>query len=182
MHAALASSLASIVLTGLSSARAHHRRGSVLWPTVAWLVPGLLLGGWLGSGLAVRLDAAWLKLFIAAYCGLAAVQMALDLKPKASWDGSVISLLNYPEIDYQDQFYYATPKSMAKKPKSLDEVDPKLLATYEKLGVPLHERARLAGVFLCSSGHLSSFGVCVCRLRLRLPAALLGSKERPCFL
>ena len=78
VHVALATALASIVLTGLSSARAHHRRGSVLWPTVAWLVPGLLLGGWLGSGLAVLLDDTWLKLFIAAYCGLAAVQMALD--------------------------------------------------------------------------------------------------------
>ena len=47
MHAALASSLASIVLTAASSARAHARRGSVLWPTVAWMVPGLLLGAWL---------------------------------------------------------------------------------------------------------------------------------------
>jgi uncharacterized membrane protein YfcA len=56
MHAALASSLASIVLTATSSAYSHHRRGSVLWPTVAWMVPGLLLGGWLGSGLAVYLD------------------------------------------------------------------------------------------------------------------------------
>ena len=78
VHVALATALASIVLTGLSSARAHHRRGSVLWPTVAWLVPGLLLGGWLGSGLAVRLDGDWLRLFIAGYCGLAAVQMAMD--------------------------------------------------------------------------------------------------------
>ncbi|KFL36481.1 sulfite exporter TauE/SafE family protein [Arenimonas donghaensis] len=78
VHAALATALASIVLTGLSSARAHHRRGSVLWPTVAWLVPGLLLGGWLGSGLAVRLDGDWLRWLIAGYCGLAAAQMALD--------------------------------------------------------------------------------------------------------
>ena len=46
MHVALASSLASIVLTAAASARAHHRRGSVLWPTVAWMVPGVLLGGW----------------------------------------------------------------------------------------------------------------------------------------
>jgi Fe-S cluster assembly protein SufB len=46
------------------------------------------------------------------------------------------AMLNYPEIDYQDQYYYARPKSMAEKPKSLDEVDPKLLATYEKAGHP----------------------------------------------
>lgn len=78
VHVALATALASIVLTGLSSARSHHRRGSVLWPTVAWLVPGLLLGGWLGSGLAVRLEGDWLRWLIAGYCGLAALQMALD--------------------------------------------------------------------------------------------------------
>ncbi|KGJ08312.1 Fe-S cluster assembly protein SufB [Paracoccus sphaerophysae] len=56
------------------------------------------------------------------------------------------AMLNYPEIDYQDQYYYARPKSMAVKPRSLDEVDPKLLATYEKLGIPLKEQAILAGV------------------------------------
>ena len=41
------------------------------------------------------------------------------------------AMVNYPEIDFQDQYYYARPKSMVEKPKSLDEVDPKLLATYE---------------------------------------------------
>ena len=56
------------------------------------------------------------------------------------------AMLNYPEIDYQDQYYYAKPKSMAVKPKSLDEVDPKLLATYAKLGIPLKEQMALAGV------------------------------------
>ena len=49
-------------------------------------------------------------------------------------------------IDYQAISYYSAPKSNKDAPKSLDEVDPKLLETYEKLGVPLHERARLAGV------------------------------------
>ncbi|MCB6177149.1 Fe-S cluster assembly protein SufB [Rhodobacter sp. Har01] len=56
------------------------------------------------------------------------------------------AMLHYPAIDYQDQYYYAKPKSMAVKPKSLDEVDPKLLATYAKLGIPLKEQALLAGV------------------------------------
>ncbi len=56
------------------------------------------------------------------------------------------AMLNYPEIDYQDQYYYAKPKSMAVMPKSLDEVDPKLLATYAKLGIPLKEQMLLAGV------------------------------------
>ena len=49
-------------------------------------------------------------------------------------------------IDYQDISYYSAPKAKKDGPKSLEEVDPKLLETYEKLGVPLHERARLAGV------------------------------------
>lgn len=78
VHAALATALASIVMTGLSSARAHHRRGSVLWPTAAWLVPGMLLGGWLGSLLATRLDGGLLRAFIAVYCYLAALQLGLD--------------------------------------------------------------------------------------------------------
>lgn len=76
MHAALASSLASIVLTATSSAYSHHRRGSVLWPTVAWMVPGLLLGGWLGSGLAVYLDDDVLRWIVAGYCFIAGAQMA----------------------------------------------------------------------------------------------------------
>jgi Fe-S cluster assembly protein SufB len=54
--------------------------------------------------------------------------------------------VNYPPIDYQAISYYSAPKRSADAPKSLADVDPKLLATYEKLGVPLHERARLAGV------------------------------------
>ncbi len=52
----------------------------------------------------------------------------------------------YPEIDFQDAHYYAAPKSKDDGPKSLDEVDPELLRTYEKLGIPLHEQQMLAGV------------------------------------
>ncbi len=55
-------------------------------------------------------------------------------------------MVQYPPVDFQDIIYYAAPKDPNDGPKSLDEVDPKLLETYEKLGVPLHERARLAGV------------------------------------
>ena len=56
------------------------------------------------------------------------------------------AMVDYPEIDFQDQYYYAKPKSMEEKPKSLDEVDPKLLETYAKLGIPLKEQMILAGV------------------------------------
>ena len=54
--------------------------------------------------------------------------------------------VRYAPIDYQAISYFSAPKSKSDGPKSLADVDPKLLATYDKLGVPLHERARLAGV------------------------------------
>src|SRR6188474_3836303 len=53
--------------------------------------------------------------------------------------------VRYAKIDYQDAYYYSAPK-MKKKPKSLDEVDPELLETYKKLGIPLKEQEILAGV------------------------------------
>ena len=53
--------------------------------------------------------------------------------------------LSYPKIDYQDMYYYSAPKPKEQL-ESLDEVDPELLATYEKLGIPLEEQKRLAGV------------------------------------
>lgn len=54
--------------------------------------------------------------------------------------------VDFPQIDYQDAYYYAAPKGYDDRPKSLDEVDPELLETYEKLGIPLAEQAMLAGV------------------------------------
>ncbi|MCZ6500851.1 MAG: Fe-S cluster assembly protein SufB [Gammaproteobacteria bacterium] len=54
--------------------------------------------------------------------------------------------VHYPPIDFQEISYFSAPKTPDDAPRSLDEVDPKLLETYDKLGIPLHERARLAGV------------------------------------
>src|ERR1051325_2410657 len=54
--------------------------------------------------------------------------------------------VHYPKIDYQDIIYYAAPKTKKDGPKSLEDVDPELLKTYEKLGIPLQERELLAGV------------------------------------
>src|SRR6202158_3869292 len=54
--------------------------------------------------------------------------------------------VHYPPIDYQSSVYYSAPKKKGDGPRSLEEVDPKLLETYEKLGIPLKERERLAGV------------------------------------
>src|SRR5690606_2263215 len=54
--------------------------------------------------------------------------------------------VSYPKIDFQELHYYSAPKGVEEGPKSLDEVDPQLLATYEKLGIPLAEQEVLAGV------------------------------------
>tara|TARA_Y100000815_G_scaffold498_1_gene435 strand:+ start:1481 stop:2935 length:1455 start_codon:yes stop_codon:yes gene_type:complete len=54
--------------------------------------------------------------------------------------------INFPKIDYQNIYYFSAPKGFENKPKSLDEVDPKLLETYKKLGIPLQEQKVLAGV------------------------------------
>jgi uncharacterized protein len=75
MHAALGTSLATIILTGVSSTRSHHLRGSVMWPTVRWLVPGLLLGGLGGALLATRVDGELLRYGVAGFCLLAAAQL-----------------------------------------------------------------------------------------------------------
>jgi len=56
------------------------------------------------------------------------------------------AMVSYPQIDYQDAYYYAAPKSDKDGPKSLDEVDPDLLDVYKKLGIPLKEQEVLAGV------------------------------------
>ncbi len=71
---------------------------------------------------------------------LAAYRKWLEMTPP-EW-----AHVHFPTVDFQEISYYSAPKSKADGPKSLDEVDPELLRTYEKLGVPLHERARLAGV------------------------------------
>ncbi len=71
------------------------------------------------------------------------------LKAYARWKKMrepVWAHVNYTPIDYQQISYYSAPKSDADRPKSLDEVDPKLLETYEKLGIPLSEQKMLAGV------------------------------------
>ena len=52
----------------------------------------------------------------------------------------------YPKINYQDLYYYSAPKNLKEKPKSLEDVDPKLIETYNKLGIPLEEQKVLAGV------------------------------------
>ena len=78
-------------------------------------------------------------------------QWLLDyrLKAFAKWkemDHPKWSYFDIPEIDFQDLYYYSKPKSQTDKPKSLDDLDPELIATFEKLGIPLQEQKRISGV------------------------------------
>jgi len=81
MHLALATSLATIIVTSISSTRAHHKRQAVLWPVVARLAPGILLGAWLGGMLAAHISSATLKPMFGIFELLVAVYMLSQYKP-----------------------------------------------------------------------------------------------------
>ena len=66
--------------------------------------------------------------------------------------------VDFPPIDYQALSYYSAPKQKIDAPKSLDEIDPELLETYEKLGIPLREQEMLAGVVAVDAVFDSGFG------------------------
>lgn len=82
VHLALGTSMAAIVMTAVSSVWSHHRRGAVLWPVVARMVPGVVLGTLLGTRLAVYLPTTFLGIFFACFMGYVSVQMVLNAKPK----------------------------------------------------------------------------------------------------
>ncbi|MGM0595284.1 MAG: sulfite exporter TauE/SafE family protein [Pseudomonadota bacterium] len=81
MQLAVGTSLATIVFTSLSSVRAHHRRGAVGWSQVAQLLPGIVLGAWLGAVLADQLRSDTLKALFGVFELLVALQMGLNLRP-----------------------------------------------------------------------------------------------------
>lgn len=82
---AIATSMATILFTSISSVRAHHRRGAVHWHLVRQFAPGLVVGGLLaGAGVFAVLKGAWLALVFAAFVGFSATQMLRNKKPKPS--------------------------------------------------------------------------------------------------
>ena len=82
---AIATSMATILFTSISSVRAHHKKGAVRWDLVRGLAPGLILGGLLGSvGIFAAAKGNWLALFFALFVGFSATQMFLDKKPAPS--------------------------------------------------------------------------------------------------
>lgn len=86
MHLALGTSLAVIVLTSISSLRAHHAHGAVRWDTVRRIAPGIVLGTLLGAFAARHFSDFGLRLFFVAFLFYAATQMLLEFKPKAQRD------------------------------------------------------------------------------------------------
>lgn len=81
MHMALATSLATITVTSVSSTWAHHRRGAVLWPIVIRLFPGIILGAWLGARLASVLVSDVLRPIFAVFELIVAVHLLTNIKP-----------------------------------------------------------------------------------------------------
>lgn len=81
---AVATSLATICFTSISSVRAHHQRGAVLWPVALALTPGILLGGALGAQVAVAMPTKALSILFALFVSFSATQMFLNRKPKPS--------------------------------------------------------------------------------------------------
>lgn len=79
---AVATSLATICFTSISSVRAHHLKGAVRWDIVRALAPGILVGGLLGAQLAIALPSKLLALVFAVFVGVSATQMVLDKKPR----------------------------------------------------------------------------------------------------
>jgi uncharacterized membrane protein YfcA len=82
VHMAVATSLATILFTSLSSVRAHHTRGAVLWPVVRALAPGLLAGSLVGPQLVSLLSSAMLATVCACFAWFAATQMLIERKPR----------------------------------------------------------------------------------------------------
>jgi uncharacterized membrane protein YfcA len=81
VHMAIATSLATITLSSVSSVRAHHRTGAVRWPIVRALAPGILLGAYFGSTLTAHMNGRLLGLLFAGFLFFSAAQMLLNLKP-----------------------------------------------------------------------------------------------------
>jgi uncharacterized protein len=84
MHLALGTSMATIVFTSISSLRAHHRHGAVIWPIVRGIAPGIVVGTLLGAQVAGLIPTRPLAIFFAVFIAYVAVQMILNVKPKPS--------------------------------------------------------------------------------------------------
>ena len=78
VHTAIATSLATIMFTSLSSVRAHHKRGAVLWNVVAAVAPGILVGALLGAKISSLLPTFWISLVFVCFVGFSAIKMFIN--------------------------------------------------------------------------------------------------------
>jgi uncharacterized membrane protein YfcA len=83
VHMAIATSLATIVFTSLSSMRAHHKHGAVLWPVVAMLAPGIVVGSWIGPWFGKQMNTHLLSIVFGLFVAFSATQMLVAKKPAA---------------------------------------------------------------------------------------------------
>jgi uncharacterized membrane protein YfcA len=81
VHMAIATSLGTILFTSMSSVRAHHKQGAVLWPLVWLLSPGILVGSWVGPWIGKQMNTSLLSLCFGLFVAGSATQMLLDRKP-----------------------------------------------------------------------------------------------------
>jgi uncharacterized membrane protein YfcA len=86
VHMAIATSLATIMFTSLSSVRAHHKHGAVVWRIVALLAPGILVGSTIGPWIGKQMNASTLAWFFGAFVAFSATQMLVNKKPAAARD------------------------------------------------------------------------------------------------
>ena len=84
VHMSIATSLATIMFTSISSLLAHHRRGAVSWHIVKVLAPGILIGSWIGPWIGKHLNSGALAVFFAVFVTISATQMLLDKRPVAA--------------------------------------------------------------------------------------------------
>jgi uncharacterized membrane protein YfcA len=81
VHMAIATGLATILFTSMSSVRAHHKHGAVLWRLVGLLAPGILVGSWIGPWIAKQMNSSLLALCFGLFVAFSATQMLFNLKP-----------------------------------------------------------------------------------------------------
>lgn len=104
VHMAIATSLATIMFTSISSVRAHHKRRAVMWRVAMLFTPGILIGSWIGPWIGAQMNNSALAAFFAIFVAFSATQMLIDKKPAASRElpgapgmagaGGVIGLLS----------------------------------------------------------------------------------------
>jgi uncharacterized membrane protein YfcA len=81
VHMSIATCLATILFTSISSVRAHHLQGAVLWPVVKLLSPGILAGSWIGPWLGKQMNTTVMALFFGVFVAIAATQMLIETRP-----------------------------------------------------------------------------------------------------